>query len=111
MPPGRPRAQIDLDKVRELAKDGCTIADICNTFGIHPSTYYRNEDAKRAYAEGQAVLFRSLRARQVKLALDGNASMLIWLGKNLLGQTDKQELVESLPAEFELRFDEAFPNE
>jgi hypothetical protein len=32
-----------------------------------------------------------LRAAQFRLALDGNTAMLIWLGKQYLGQTDKHE--------------------
>jgi len=31
----------------------------------------------------------SLRRNQWKLAQDGNATMLVWLGKNMLDQTDK----------------------
>lgn len=31
----------------------------------------------------------SLRRAQMKAALNGNASLLIWLGRNCLGQTDK----------------------
>jgi hypothetical protein len=30
--------------------------------------------------------------KQVETALEGNPTMLIWLGKNLLGQTDKHEV-------------------
>ena len=34
----------------------------------------------------------NLRKKQYDVAMAGNVSMLIWLGKNDLGQTDKQEL-------------------
>jgi hypothetical protein len=36
----------------------------------------------------------SLRRRQFKTAMEGNTTMLIWLGKQRLGQTDKQ-VIES----------------
>lgn len=35
---------------------------------------------------------RSLRRMQWKSAKGGNATMQIWLGKQLLGQTDKQDI-------------------
>jgi hypothetical protein len=38
--------------------------------------------------KGRESLKQSLRRAQIKLALSGNAVMLIWLGKNLLGQSD-----------------------
>ena len=34
----------------------------------------------------------SLRAKQFELAMLGNPTMLIWLGKQELGQTDRQQL-------------------
>jgi len=41
----------------------------------------------------------SLRRRQYTTAMDGNTAMLIWLGKNWLGQTDQQQGEEKqLPA-------------
>ena len=33
----------------------------------------------------------SLRRKQFELAISGNLGALIWLGKNLLGQTDRME--------------------
>jgi len=34
----------------------------------------------------------SLRRTQWKAATGGNSTMMVWLGKNVLGQTDKQEI-------------------
>lgn len=34
----------------------------------------------------------NLRKKQYDIAMAGNVSMLIWLGKNELGQSDKQEI-------------------
>ena len=40
----------------------------------------------------------SLRRKQYEVALSGNPSMLIWLGKNVLGQSDQvQQDVRDLP--------------
>lgn len=41
--------------------------------------------------QGKGRLNSRLRKAQVSAALNGNSAMLIWLGKNLLGQRDKQE--------------------
>ena len=41
---------------------------------------------------GRARLRQSLRRAQIKSALSGNATMLIWLGKQYLGQSDRQLL-------------------
>ena len=38
--------------------------------------------------KSRSGLKRRLRAVQLDVALKGNPTMLIWLGKNLLGQTD-----------------------
>lgn len=41
----------------------------------------------------QEVLRMNLRKKQYQIAMeDGNVTMLIWLGKNMLGQSDKNEV-------------------
>lgn len=42
--------------------------------------------------KSRAGLRVKLRRAQMKLALSGNATMLIWLGKNMLDQSDKVEI-------------------
>jgi hypothetical protein len=45
-----------------------------------------------AYKEQKKEAMRvNLRKKQYDIAMTGNVSMLIWLGKNELGQSDKQE--------------------
>ena len=39
----------------------------------------------------------SLREKQYDVAMSGNVSMLIWLGKQVLGQSDKQEVEHIRP--------------
>jgi len=48
-----------------------------------------------AVEKGAATGRTSLRQAQFKLALAGNATMQIWLGKQLLGQTDKTDLLSA----------------
>jgi hypothetical protein len=49
-----------------------------------------NPDARDAYEAGKGQGLISLRRKQFQLA-DKNAAMAIFLGKNYLGQTDRQE--------------------
>jgi hypothetical protein len=91
---GRPRLQFDLRQVEALARIGCTDDDMAAVLGVSVDTIQRR---KRSCAEfrgviekGRASLRNSLRRLQVKKALEGNTTMLIWLGKQLLGQSDRQ---------------------
>lgn len=95
MPRGRPRVQVDLDEVRELASEGNTQEDIANALGISLTTFKAKKEIMGAYRQGMADLRVSLRHWQVNCAKEGNVNMLIWLGKNLLGQSDKNEVRES----------------
>ena len=36
----------------------------------------------------ESELYMKIRKKQIEVALDGNPTMLIWLGKNMLGQSD-----------------------
>jgi hypothetical protein len=47
----------------------------------------------------------NLRKKQYDVAMAGNVSMLIWLGKNELGQTDKNE-VEQTNHNIEIKIDD-----
>ena len=38
--------------------------------------------------KGRAETKQALRKAQIKSAIGGNTTMLIWLGKNILGQND-----------------------
>ena len=49
-------------------------------------------EVEAALRDGQGKGRASLRRRQFKAANDGNPTMLIWLGKQYLGQADKQEV-------------------
>jgi hypothetical protein len=83
----RPTKKADPALIEGLAAKGCSDEEIA----IHAEVSART--LKRRFAEpikrGQAKLRFLLRSKQVELATAGNVVMLIWLGKNLLGQTDK----------------------
>ena len=86
---GRPRKILDAKFIRHLASKGRTVSEIAAFCNVHPDTIRANysEDVKR----GEELRNGSLRRKQVQLALKGNATMLIWLGKQHLGQSDKVE--------------------
>ena len=77
---------IDGEQVRKLANYGCTNVEIADFFGCHESLI------RHSYSEyvtkGKAEMKLRLRQLQWKSAEKGNAVMLIWLGKQLLGQSD-----------------------
>ena len=85
----RPRKQLDPKSVVELAAIGCTMDEIGRVLGCDGTTIGRRF---RSEIEcGFAHLKVSLRRRQLELAMDGNATMLIWLGKQYLNQTDSRK--------------------
>ena len=72
--------------VYKLAAMGCSNAEIARWFDIDENTLAYN--FATIMAKGREDLKQSLRRAQIKLALSGNATMLIWLGKNILGQSE-----------------------
>ena len=74
------------EDVYKLAAMGCTDSEIARWFDLSESTLKYN--FSDIIAKGREQLKQSLRRSQIKLALSGNATMLIWLGKNILGQSE-----------------------
>ena len=85
---GRPPVVVDEKLLFELAKIHCTKDEMANIIGCHRDTLYANfsDILQKGFDEGK----RSLRRKQWELAEQGNIQMLIWLGKQWLGQKDKQ---------------------
>ena len=86
---------IDTKQVEQLASYGCTVREVANFFGC-------SEDLiKKSYSQfmtkGKDSGKIRLRKLQWNAAEKGNVPMLIWLGKQVLGETDKQELTEIKP--------------
>lgn len=74
------------EDVYKLAALGCTDSEIARWFDIAETTLKTN--FSEIMAKGREDVKMALRQAQLKLALSGNAVMQIWLGKNLLGQSD-----------------------
>jgi transcriptional regulator with XRE-family HTH domain len=77
------------NSVEELAARGCTIEEIAGILGVNRDTVSDNFSAE--VARGRNRLAEQLRGRQVDLAMNGSVPLLIWLGKQYLGQSDRQE--------------------
>lgn len=86
--PGRPKIEVDLDDVRELAAEGNTCAHIAAVLGFSKATLFARKDVRAAYDAGRAELCVNLRHWQLEAAKSGNTQMLIWLGRQYLGQSD-----------------------
>lgn len=83
---GRDKKVIPPEEVYKLAQMGCKNQEIANWFGLDENTLTYNFSVE--LLKGRESLKQSLRQAQIRLALSGNAVMLIWLGKNILGQSD-----------------------
>lgn len=97
-PGGRPPKEINWKQVEEMCKLQCTGEEIAAVLGIHYETL--NNKVKELgydsfpdyFAEKRQAGKASLRRMQFKHA-ENNPIMAIFLGKNLLNQSDKQEIV------------------
>jgi len=76
---------IDPKEVEKLASFGCTNTEIASFFGCDVS-YSQN------LTKGRDTGKIRLRQLQWKSAERGNITMQIWLGKQVLGQTEKSEV-------------------
>tara|TARA_A100001201_G_scaffold41729_1_gene42726 strand:- start:167 stop:499 length:333 start_codon:yes stop_codon:yes gene_type:complete len=89
---GRPKKELDIDIIQKLASIMCTNVEIAQVVGCHADTLADNfsEYLKKGREEGKI----SLRRLQWTKAQNGNTTMLIWLGKQWLGQKDKIETTD-----------------
>lgn len=83
---GRDKRVVPPKDVERLAQMGCKDSEIAEWFGIDENTLRYNFSVE--LVKGKLALNQSLRQAQIRLALSGNATMLIWLGKNILGQQE-----------------------
>lgn len=95
-PFGMPRVQFDLKIVKKLCKLSCTDEELAAYFKCNVITVSREKKRNKKFAaaiiEGRDHGKLSLRRKQIKVAMTGNPTMLIWLGKQYLLQKEKHEL-------------------
>lgn len=100
----------DIRQFKELCSIFCTEAEICSILGVSDKTlvrlinkYLRDEITpgsrspvtfEQAFEHYSAEGKRSLRRAQLAAAEAGDRQMLLWLGKQYLGQVDKKEVTQ-----------------
>ena len=85
----KPLLDIDPEQVQKLAKYGCSNVTIADFFGCSEGTIRTR--FYESLAKGRADRKITLHQRQYEAADHGNIAMLIWLGKQDLGQSEKIE--------------------
>ncbi len=103
----RPEKEIDWKAVENLAIAGSLGTEIAAQFDMHPQTFYRRVEEKynvsfTAYCQEKRCQGNSiLRAQQYYKAIgktkEGDTSLLIWLGKQNLGQKDNHDIPAPVP--------------
>lgn len=94
---------VDPEQFEKLCEIQCTLREISGWFGISEDTlerwclrHYKLKFADVFNQKRQKGII-SIRRMQFQNALKGNTALLIWLGKQYLGQTEKiEEKSESL---------------
>lgn len=82
------KKDISIEKqVEKLASYGLTNKEIAEALGFDDSTLKRKFE--NFLTKGKANLKQRLKRKQIEVAMNGNVSMLIWLGKQYLGQAEK----------------------
>lgn len=98
----RPEKEIDWDRVDYMLKCGAIGTEIAASFYIHPDTFYKRVEQKygmgfTAYqqqrcAEGDASIRMKQYEKAMGLTDTGDNTLLIWLGKNRLGQKNEDKI-------------------
>jgi hypothetical protein len=93
--PSKDLSDKDFEKLVSMIKIQCTQDEICSVLGMSDTTLNRRlkerdiENFEALYKKENADGCKSLRRMQWDAAENGNATMLVWLGKQYLGQRDK----------------------
>jgi hypothetical protein len=93
----RPVKPIDWKLVDTLLLAGCLGNEIASHFDMHPTTFYGRVEqqygmsftnySSEKKSKGESLL----RHKQYEVAMKGDKTMLVWLGKNRLGQKETEE--------------------
>ena len=87
---GRPRLKITAEQVYALAEIGATYEEMGSILKCAKSYLVRNH--KDTINEAYSNMRTNVRRTQMKVAGEGNVSMLIHLGKTMLKQHDVKEI-------------------
>ncbi|MFA5379569.1 MAG: hypothetical protein WC455_27675 [Dehalococcoidia bacterium] len=97
-PPHRPGVVIDWAYTDKQLQAGCDGTEVAAALGMAADTLYRHCQKEKgmtfdAYKQIKKASGDSLlKTKQFQVAMTGDRTMLVWLGKQRLGQKDKQEV-------------------
>jgi hypothetical protein len=94
---GRPKKKLDEELVAGLASEGASNRDIAAILGCDHVTVANRFSPILTKKRAERRL--KLRKAQMDAALAGNATMLVWLGKNELDQADNPATADPPPDE------------
>lgn len=98
---GRPRAAIDWSEAAELCRMQCPGTEVAAYFGITTTTLYdrcqkdNGVDFSTFSADNKSKGKSELRRAQWSLAMEGDKTMQIWLGKQYLEQAETNKIEHS----------------
>ena len=84
---GRAKTVIPEQQVRELARLHCTNQEMADFFDVKLQTFMDN--FRDIITKGRLETKQRLRKAQLDLAMKGDRTMLIWLGRNILAQSEQ----------------------
>lgn len=84
---GRNKTVIPEEQVLELAKLHCTNQEMADFFEVKLQTFMDN--FRDIITKGRLLTKQRLRKAQLDLAMKGDRTMLIWLGRNILSQSEQ----------------------
>lgn len=89
----RPRIEIDIDQVAELAGRGLSQAEICLMLGISETTLYERKRESAVFAEaikrGRAVAADAVANKLFDMAKGGDLGAIVWWEKTRRGLSDR----------------------
>lgn len=85
----RPVKVIDVELLKKLASIMCTNEEMAHILGVSKDTLERRYAAVIKEAKDTGKM--TLRRWQWEACKKGNTALLIWMGKQHLGQSDKQD--------------------
>ena len=94
---GRPEKEMDWKLLDSVLQYGASLIDCAELLEMSEDSIQRKIKEKSGvtfseYREAKKSKIRmKLRQKQFEMAMNGNVALLIWLGKNELGQKDKLE--------------------
>ena len=97
----RPRIELDISKIEELAAQGLTQTEICLVLGIGENTLLRRKAESEVLADaikrGKAKAASAISNVLYWKAMEGDLGAIVWYEKTRRGLSDKQTIEHSGP--------------